>query len=87
MKALYLILANLSLPFLLFYMRNTVYKIYYVFYLKDSKKEVPQLNTKLAFKLFVCGLVLLTATLLYLRAGVSQEPRGDYNKVKQYNFR
>lgn len=87
MRVFYLVLANLALPFLLFYLRNAVYKVYYVFVLKDKKKQVPKLDKKMAFKLIIAGIVLLSSILFYYRMQVKPQARGEYNKVNQYNFR
>lgn len=87
MRVFYLILANLALPFLLFYLRNAIYKVYYVIILKNKKKQVPKLNFKLAIKLLACGFVLLGSILAYYRLQVEQQDRGDFNHVKQYDFR
>lgn len=79
MRVFYLVLANLALPFLLYYLRNVIYKL--------IKKDVPQLNWKKSLQLFACGIILLTSVLMVMRLSVEPQARGDYNKVKQYDFR
>jgi hypothetical protein len=84
---LILVLANLALPFLLFYLRNAVYKVYYLLVLKDKVKKVPSLDVKLGLKLLACGIVLLTSVLVYYRLQIEPQARGERNEVQQYNFR
>jgi low temperature requirement protein LtrA len=87
MRVFYVVLANLALPFLLFYLRNALYKAYYVLVLKNKEKQAPKLDRAMAIKLLIAGVLLLGSILVYARLNVQQEPRGDYNQVNQYNFR
>lgn len=79
MRAFYLIIANLALPFLLFYLRNIIYKL--------QGKEIPKLNIKKVVQLFAYGLMLLACVLAYYRFQVEPQARGEFNQVKQYDFR
>jgi len=87
MKVFYLVLANLALPFLLFYLRSALYKAYYILVSKQKEKEVPKLDLAITFKLLVAGVLLLTSVLVYFRLQVEPEDRGDRNQVNQYDFR
>ena len=87
MRVFYVILANLALPFLLFYLRVALYKAYYILVLKNKEKQAPKLDRAMAVKLLIAGVLLLGSILVYTRLNVQQEPRGDYNQVNQYNFR
>ncbi|PPR08635.1 MAG: hypothetical protein CFH44_00858 [Proteobacteria bacterium] len=87
MRVFYVILANLALPFLLFYLRVALYKAYYILVLKNKEKQAPKLDKSMAVKLLIAGVLLLGSILVYTRLNVQQEPRGDYNQVNQYNFR
>lgn len=87
MRALYIVLLNLSIPFLLFYLRNIIYKIYYVYVLKNEQKEIPELDWNKTLKLLFAGLLLLSVFLIYKRLKIKTEIRIPTYKVKQYNFR
>lgn len=87
MKIFYIVFANLALPFLLFYLRNYAYKVYYVFILKNKKKEVPSLNVKLAIKLLSAGVIMLALVLVYFRLQDETDVRETSRPVNQYNFR
>ena len=87
MRVFYVILANLALPFLLFYLRVALYKAYYILVLKNKEKQAPKLDKSMAVKLLIAGVLLLGSILVYTRLSVQKEPRGDYNQVNQYNFR
>lgn len=79
MRVFYLVLANLALPFLLFYLRNAIYKV--------QGKKIPALNIKRIIKLLICGVALLATVLFYFRFTLDYEDRGARNEVKQYNLR
>lgn len=87
MKVFYVVLANLALPFLLFYLRNALYQAYYILILKEKEKQIPKLDVSMTFKLLVAGVLLLTSVLVFFRLQVEPEDRGDRNQVNQYDFR
>ena len=79
MRIFYLVLGNLALPFLIFYLRVAVLKIF--------KKEVKPLNWAMVIKLLSFGMILLGATLFYFRMQVKPEIRLHANQVTQQNLR
>lgn len=87
MRVFYIVLANLALPFLLFYLRNVIYKLYYTIVLKDKEKDAPKLDWKKFIQLLSCGVVLLAAVLVYFRLQDPIQQREDSLQVKQYDFR
>ncbi|MCP4355686.1 MAG: hypothetical protein GY793_08690 [Proteobacteria bacterium] len=87
MRVFLIIIANLSIPFLIFYLRNFFYKLYYTKVSKQPKKEIPNLDLSMVVKLIVVGLILLTLVLGSLRLKLDPEPRESRYKVKEYNFR
>ena len=87
MRVFLVFIGNLAIPFLLFYLRNLIYKIYYVKVLKQPEKEVPKLNWAITFKLVVIGLVLMSVFLGIHRLKLTPETREQQYKVKEYNFR
>ena len=87
MRVFWIVLANLALPFLLFYLRNICYKLYYTFILKDKEKQAPEMNWKKFIQLFSCGVVLLAAVLIYFRLQEPLQQREDSLQVQQYDFR
>lgn len=87
MRAFYIILANLAIPFVLFYLRNFIYKLFFHYYLKNDDKQIPHLNLKLSLQLLVSGIILLSIFLFFNRLQVTPQQRLHTNQVKQQNLR
>lgn len=82
MRALLVILANLALPFVLWYLRNAVWK----FLLQkkygkdfDHKTRVPEMNIKKVIKLLSIGVVFLALTLFAIR--IFEKP-GTFDRLE-----
>lgn len=82
MRALLVIIANLCLPFVLWYLRNAIWRFLLTKkYGKDFNKDtrIPQMDIKKAIKLFSIGLLLLTLTLVSLRIF---EEKGTFERLE-----
>jgi len=87
MRIFLVIIVNLSIPFLIFYLCDFLYRLYYTKVLKQQKKEIPKLDLKIIIRLIVIGLILLTLFFGIRRLSLTPEPRELKYKVKEYNFR
>lgn len=82
MRPLLVILANLALPFVLWYLRNAVWR----FLLRkkygkdfDHKTRIPEMHVKKIIKLLSLGVVCLALTLFAMR--MFNEP-GDFKRLE-----
>lgn len=87
MRVFYIVLANITLPFLIFYFVMYMRKFYYKVILKKSADHISNMNYKIAVRLIIVGFVILGAFLFYNRLKIEKENYEPVYKVKEYDFR